>query len=53
MASILTREMREILILSLVGCKEPSLNLSILGMSIVQLLPNPACQVLCLNLIEF
>jgi hypothetical protein len=37
----------------LVGRKEPSLNLSIPGMSILQLLPDPAGQVLCLNLIEF
>jgi hypothetical protein len=49
----LTREMREILVLSPVGRKEPSLNLGIPGMSILQLLPNPARQVLCLNLIEF
>jgi hypothetical protein len=45
--------MREILILSLVGRKEPSLNLSVPGMSILQLLPNTTRQVLCLNLIEF
>jgi hypothetical protein len=38
---------------SLVGRKEPSLNLSVPGMSILQLLPNPARQVLCLNPIEF
>jgi hypothetical protein len=37
----------------LVGRKEPSLNLSIPVMSILQLLPDPAGQVLCLNLIEF
>jgi hypothetical protein len=49
----LTGEMREILILSLVGRKEPSLNLSVPGMSILQLLPNTTRQVLCLNLIEF
>jgi hypothetical protein len=49
----LTGKMREILVLSPVGCKEPSLNLSIPGMSILQLLPNPACQVLFLNPIEF
>jgi hypothetical protein len=35
-------EMHEILVLSLKGCKEPSLNLSVPGMSILQLLPNPA-----------
>jgi hypothetical protein len=29
------------------------MNLSILGMSILQLLPNPAHQVLCLNSIDF
>jgi hypothetical protein len=45
--------MREILVLSLVGRKEPSQNLSVPGMSILQLVPNPARQVLCLNPIEF
>jgi hypothetical protein len=49
----LTREMSEILVLSPVRRKEPSLNLSIPGMSILQLLPNPARQVLCLNPFEF
>jgi hypothetical protein len=38
----LTGEVREIFVLSPVGRKEPSLNLSIPGMSILQLLPNPA-----------
>jgi hypothetical protein len=42
----LTGEMSEILILSPVGRKEPSLNLSVPSMSILQLLPNPARQVL-------
>jgi hypothetical protein len=49
----LTGEMREVLVLSPVGCKEPSMNLSVPSMSILQLLPNPACQILCLNPIEF
>jgi hypothetical protein len=49
----LSGEMREILVLSPVGRKETSLNLSIPGMSILQLLPNPARQVLCLNPIKF
>jgi hypothetical protein len=49
----LTREMSEILVLSPVGRKEPSLNLSILGMSIIQLLQNPTRQILCLNPFEF
>jgi hypothetical protein len=49
----LAEEMREILVLSSVRCKEPSLNLSVPGMSILQLLPNPARQVLCPNPIEF
>jgi hypothetical protein len=31
----LTREMSEILVISPVGCKEPSLNLSVPGMSIL------------------
>jgi hypothetical protein len=38
----LTGEMSEVLVLSPVGRKEPSLNLSIPAMSILQLLPNPA-----------
>jgi hypothetical protein len=49
----LTGEMSEVLVLSLVGRKEPSLNLSIPGMSILQLLPNLARQILCLNPFEF
>jgi hypothetical protein len=49
----LTGEMCEILVLSPVGRKEPSLNLSFLGMSILKLLANPTRQVLCVNLIEF
>jgi hypothetical protein len=48
----LTLEMREIIVLSPVGRKEPSLNLNVPGMSILQLLPNAARQVLCLNSIE-
>jgi hypothetical protein len=39
----LTGEMSEVLLLSSVGRKEMSLNLSVPGMSILQLLPNPAC----------
>jgi hypothetical protein len=49
----LTGEMSEVLVLSPVGCKEPSLNLSVSGMGILQLLPNPARQILCLNPFEF
>jgi hypothetical protein len=49
----LTGEMSEVLVRSPVGRKEPSLNLSIPGMSIVQLLPNPARQILCPNTFEF
>jgi hypothetical protein len=49
----LTSEMREILVLSSVGHKETSLNLSVPDMSIIQLLLDPACQVFCLNPIEF
>jgi hypothetical protein len=49
----ITGEMREVLLRSLVGRKETSLNLSVPGISILQLLPNPARQVLCLNPIEF
>jgi hypothetical protein len=49
----LTGEMSEVLVLSPVGRKEPSLNLSVPGMSILQLLPNPARQILCLNPFEF
>jgi hypothetical protein len=43
----------EVLVLSPVGRKELSLKLSVPGMSILELLPNPACQVLCLNPIKF
>jgi hypothetical protein len=49
----LTKEMSEVLVLSPVGRKEPSLNLSVPGMSILQLLPNPARQILYLNPFEF
>jgi hypothetical protein len=49
----LTGEMSEVLVLSPVGLKEPSLNLSVPGMSILQLLPNPARQILCPNPFEF
>jgi hypothetical protein len=49
----LTGEMSEALILSSVGRKETSLNLSVPGMSILQLLPNPARQILCLNPFKF
>jgi hypothetical protein len=49
----LTGEMSEILVLSPVGRKVPSLNLSIPGTSILQFLLNHACQVLCLNPFEF
>jgi hypothetical protein len=45
----LTWEMSEVLVLSLIGRKEPSLNQSVPGMSIVQLLPNPARQILYPN----
>jgi hypothetical protein len=38
----LTEEMCEVLVLSPVGRKELSLNLSVPGTSILQLLPNPA-----------
>jgi hypothetical protein len=38
----LTGEMSEVLVLFPVGRKEPSQNLNIPGMSILQLLPNPA-----------
>jgi hypothetical protein len=50
--SRLTGEMCQIFLLAPAGRKEPSLNLSILSMSILQLLPDPACQVLYLNPIE-
>jgi hypothetical protein len=49
----LTGEMSKVLVLSPVGRKEPSLNLSVPGMSILELLPNPARQVLCPNPFEF
>jgi hypothetical protein len=49
----LTGEMSEVLVLSPVGRKELSLNLSVPGMSILQLLPNLACQILCPNPFEF
>jgi hypothetical protein len=49
----LTGEMCEILVLSPVGHKLPSLNLGVPDMSILQLLPNPACQVLCLDPFKF
>jgi hypothetical protein len=45
----LTEEMSEVLVFSPVGRKEPSLNLSFPGMSILQLLPNPERQILCSN----
>jgi hypothetical protein len=45
--------MSKILVLSLVSCKQPSLNLTVPNVSILQLLPNPTSQVLCLNSIEF
>jgi hypothetical protein len=45
--------MREVLVLSPLGCKEPNLNLSVSNMSILQLLSNPTRQVLYLNPIEF
>jgi hypothetical protein len=45
----LTGEMHEILVLSPVGRRESSLYLSVPGMSILQLLPNHARQVLCLT----
>jgi hypothetical protein len=49
----LTEEMSEVLVLSPVGSKEPSLNQSVPGMSILQLLPNPARPILCSNPFEF
>jgi hypothetical protein len=49
----LTGEMSEVLVLAPVGCKKPSLKLSIPGVSIFLLQPNPTSQVLCLNPIEF
>jgi hypothetical protein len=49
----LTGEMSKVIVLSPVGRKELSLNLSVPGISILQLLPNPACQILCPNPFEF
>jgi hypothetical protein len=49
----LTREMSEVLVLSPVDRKESSLNLSVPGMSILQLLPNHARQILSPNPFEF
>jgi hypothetical protein len=46
-------EMSEVLVLSPVGRKESSLNLSIPGMSILHLLPNPEHQILCPNPFKF
>jgi hypothetical protein len=45
--------MSEVLVLSLVSRKEPSLNLNVPSVSYFQLIPYPASQVLCKNLIEF
>jgi hypothetical protein len=45
--------MSEVLVLFPVCRKEPSLNLSIPGMSILQLLPNPTRQILYPNPFEF
>jgi hypothetical protein len=44
--------MSEILVIYPVGHKEPSLNLSVPGMGILQLPPNPARQILCLDPFE-
>jgi hypothetical protein len=44
--------MSEVLVLSSVGRNQPSLNLSVPSVSILQLLPNPTSQVLCLNPIK-
>jgi hypothetical protein len=49
----LTGEISEVLVLSAVGRIEPSLNLSVPDMSILQLLPNLARQILCPNPFEF
>jgi hypothetical protein len=49
----LTVEMSEVLVLSLVSRIQPCLNVSIPSMSILQLQPNLARQVLCLNPFEF
>jgi hypothetical protein len=48
----LTREMSEVLILSPVSRIQPCLNIRIPSMSILQLQPNPARQILYLNPIE-
>jgi hypothetical protein len=45
--------MSEIIVLSPVSRIQPSLNLSVPSVSILQLHPNPTSQVLCLNPIEF
>jgi hypothetical protein len=45
--------MSEVLVLSPVGRKELRLNLSVPGMSILQLLPNPTRQILSPNLFKF
>jgi hypothetical protein len=45
--------MSEIIILSLVSRVQPSLNLSVSNVSILELLSNPTSQVLFLNLIKF
>jgi hypothetical protein len=49
----LSGEMSEVLVLSSVSHVHPSHNLSIPSMSILQLLPNPTSQVLCVNPIKF
>jgi hypothetical protein len=49
----LTGEKSEILVLSLVSRIQLCLNIRIPSMSILQLQPNPARQILCLNPIEF
>jgi hypothetical protein len=45
--------MSEVLVLSLVGREQLSLNLSVPSVSVLQLLPNPTSQVLSLNPIEY
>jgi hypothetical protein len=45
--------MSEVLVRSPVGRKELSLNLSVPGMSILQLLPNLARQIICPNPFKF
>jgi hypothetical protein len=49
----LTGEMSDVLVLSLVGRKQPSLNFSVSDMSILQVLPNPTRQILYPNPFEF